>query len=217
MQQPIRFLWQQQTLWLSHERCIYWEDTQTLLLSDLHLGKSGHFRKAGVGIPQGVFKEDMQRLAALIQFFKPLQIVVVGDLFHSRDNKEHDFFVRWRHDFANTRFILVKGNHDILEAGFYEKAGLEVITELLTMPPFAFVHDAAALNPSPPEYLFSGHLHPGILLSGAGKQSLRLPCFYFGQTGAVLPAFGKFTGTYLVEPGAGKKIFAIAGKNVMEL
>jgi metallophosphoesterase superfamily enzyme len=57
-QQPHRFYLKQQTLWLSPERCLFWEEDKSLIISDIHLGKSGHFRKAGIGIPQAVFKED---------------------------------------------------------------------------------------------------------------------------------------------------------------
>lgn len=32
-------------------------------------------------------------------------------------------------------------------------------------------------------------------LAGRGGDAVRLPCFWFGDTVAVLPAFGSFTGT----------------------
>lgn len=218
LQAPFKFTLHQQTLWLSPERCIYWEEQQLLLLADLHLGKSGHFRKAGIGIPQHVFKEDMQRLTALIQFFKPASLLVVGDLFHSHDNKEHQYFEKWRKDFTALHIQLVKGNHDILHSSFYEATDITVHEQWLCVNNFLFAHDITETTdlPTPPaSYTFSGHIHPGILLSGGGKQSLRLPCFYFGKEHAVLPAFGKFTGTYLITPEKGDKVFAIAGKGLV--
>jgi hypothetical protein len=57
-------------------------------------GKTGHFRKAGIAVPQSVFKEDIQRFVALLQSFKPQTVIVIGDMFHSRDNKEHELFVK---------------------------------------------------------------------------------------------------------------------------
>jgi len=62
------------TFLLSADRCIFWEDKKTLILSDLHLGKTGHFRKSGIAIPQAVFKEDMQRLVTLLQIFNPAHV-----------------------------------------------------------------------------------------------------------------------------------------------
>jgi len=42
-----------------------------------------------------------------------------------------------------------------------------------------------------------------------GKQSLQFPCFYFGGGYAILPAFGRFTGTVSIDPGAESNVFAI--------
>ncbi len=209
MPAPLQFLFHQQTLWLSHERCIFWEDQQALILSDLHLGKSGHFRKAGIAVPQTVFMEDMQRLVAQIQFFKPRLLIIVGDLFHSNANKEHDLFVKWRNDFPAIEIHLVMGNHDILKKKFYDDAGIINGNCELNIGGFSFTHDINDCQLPTGNYIFSGHIHPGIQLNGAGKQSLRFPCFYFGKEYAVLPAFGKFTGTYLVQPQKNDPVFAI--------
>jgi len=197
-----------QQLWLSPHRCIYWEEERSLILSDLHFGKTGHFRKAGIAVPQSVYREDLLRLLSLIQYFQPRQLVVVGDLFHSRENKELDLFLRWREDFPHLGIRLVLGNHDILRADWYEKAGIAVNEGVLRMGEFAFVHDIED-GEGDGGYYFSGHLHPGIRISGMGKQSLRFPCFYFGGEYAILPAFGRFTGTVSIEPGAESNVFAI--------
>ena len=103
------------TLILSVDRCIFWQEQKTLIVSDLHLGKTGHFRKSGIAVPQAIFKEDMQRLVTQLQLYKPEQVIVIGDMFHSHDNKEHDFFLKWRNDFSQLAIQLVKGNHDILK------------------------------------------------------------------------------------------------------
>ena len=58
-------------------------------------------------------------------------------------------------------------------------------------------------------YFFSGHLHPGIRIRGMGKQSLQFPCFYFGGQYAILPAFGRFTGTVSIDPLPESNVFAI--------
>ena len=69
----------QNTFLLSADRCIFWEEQQALILSDLHLGKTGHFRKSGIAIPQAVFTEDMQRLITLLQLFKPAQVIIIDN------------------------------------------------------------------------------------------------------------------------------------------
>jgi uncharacterized protein len=197
-----------QQLWLSPHRCLYWEEEQSLILSDLHFGKTGHFRKAGIAVPQSVYREDLLRLLSLIQYFRPRQLVVVGDLFHSKENKELDLFLRWREDFPHLGIRLVMGNHDILRADWYEKAGIAVTEGILVMGEFAFVHDIEDAAEHMP-YYFSGHLHPAIRVNGIGKQSLQFPCFYFGTEYAILPAFGRFTGTVSIDPGVESNVFAI--------
>jgi len=114
MQQPVQHIIRNNHFWLSAQRCAFWEEEKTLILSDLHFGKTGHFRKAGIAIPQNVYKEDLQRLVLSIQHFNPSQLIIVGDLFHSHENKELDWFKRWRGDLSSVTIQLVKGNHDIL-------------------------------------------------------------------------------------------------------
>jgi DNA ligase-associated metallophosphoesterase len=209
-----------QQLWLSPDRCIYWEEEESLILSDLHFGKTGHFRKAGIAVPQSVYREDLLRLLCQIQYFRPRRLLVVGDLFHSRENKELALFLKWRDDFPDLGIHLIQGNHDILHDSWYAKAAIELSRETLSVGPFSFVHDIEDVEPGRAglgedvgpgggSYYFSGHLHPGIRIRGMGKQSLQFPCFYFGSDYAVLPAFGRWTGTVSIDPAPEDNVFAI--------
>lgn len=204
---------------LHHNRIVFWEQEKILILSDLHLGKTGHFRKNGIAIPLTVMKEDMQRLVDAIQFFKPVQLVIVGDMFHSVANKEHELFLKWRNDLAHIKILLVKGNHDIVPQQWYHNADIEVADKIFVKKEVAFVHqiEHAAANDLQDYFFFCGHVHPAVSIKGLGKQSLRFPCFYFTQKFAVLPAFGKFTGTYLVEPAKNEKAFAVVNSSVMQV
>ena len=215
MQTSERFYLHQQTLWLSPERCIFWEEQQALIVSDLHFGKTGHFRKSGIAVPQSVYKEDLQRLVSQLQFYKPQQLIVVGDLFHSVANKEMEFFAKWRHDFSQLHIQLVKGNHDILKRDWYAETNIAVSDAHLHIGSFCFVHDInEACAPSTEiNYYFSGHIHPGVLLKGLAKQALSLPCYYFTKNFAVLPAFSKFTGTATIDQKPTDSVFAIIPAN----
>ena len=212
MVNPLKYTLHNQTFWLSPERCIYWEEKKALVVSDLHFGKTGHFRKSGIPVPPNVYKEDLQRLVQQIQFFKADELIVVGDLFHSRENKELELFLKWRNDFPELRIKLVKGNHDILNQQWYLKAGIEVFDECFTLDQFTFIHDVTACQ-DPNQYFFSGHIHPGINISGMGRQSLQFPCFYFGRNYAVLPAFSRFTGLAMINPQQNDDVFAILPSN----
>lgn len=206
MQAPVKHIVRGQTFWLSALRSVFWEEQRILIVSDLHLGKTGHFRKAGIAVPQQVYKEDLQRLITLLHYFTPAQLLVVGDFFHSRANLELDLFKRWRADFAHMAITLVKGNHDILEESWYAGADIAVVPDL-TIGGFYFNHDYVPNNEG--LYTFSGHLHPGVAIKGLGRQSLRFPCFYFTPHYSILPAFSRFTGVALVQPHRDDRLYAI--------
>lgn len=209
--QSERFYIHNQTFWLSPDRCIYWEEQQSLIVSDLHIGKTGHFRKSGIAIPQSIFKEDMHRLVHQLQLFKPDNLIVVGDLFHSTENKELDFFKKWRNDFAQLNIQLVKGNHDILGNEWYSSADITTHAEYLRINNLCFVHDIADVSGTDnlSNYYISGHVHPCIVLRGLGKQTITLPCYFFSEKYAVLPAFSRFTGGAVIEQKPSDTVFAI--------
>ncbi|MBD0366218.1 MAG: ligase-associated DNA damage response endonuclease PdeM [Flavisolibacter sp.] len=215
MQAPLAHIINGQTFWLSAQRSLFWEDKKALILSDVHLGKSGHFRKAGIAVPQAMLKEDMQRLLTLLQFFKPEQLIVVGDFFHSDTNRELDFFKRWRQDFSYLKIRLVKGNHDVLPPEWYREADVEVVEGQLIIRDFCFTHERFTADKT--VYTFSGHIHPGVVVNGLGKQSLRFPCFYFTPTYGILPAFGTFTGTVAMRPNTEGTVFAIVNHSLIKL
>ena len=218
MQAPLSFSVSGEQLWLSPHKAVYWESTGTLIVSDLHFGKTGHFRKAGIAVPQHVFRNDLQRLFDLVSFFRPHTILIVGDFFHSAENREADLFARWRNDHNGIIIKLVLGNHDIFSRDWYTTNNIEVFENIYSQGPFSFVHEWLPEMESETEtYFFSGHIHPGVRLSGMGRQSLRLPCFYFGRNAAILPAFSEFTGLAILEPDAGSRVFVIAEKKVLSL
>ena len=213
MQAPILHTIHDQKLWLSSQRSIFWEEQKALIVSDVHFGKTGHFRKSGIAVPQAVYKEDLQRLVSLLNYFKPEQLIVVGDFFHSHANTELEWFKKWRADFARLKIILVKGNHDILKADWYKAADIDLIESEYRLNSFLFTHDKC--DDHKDLYTFCGHIHPGVIINGLGKQSLRFPCFYFAKDHCILPAFSKFTGAVSMEMRAAKKVFAIVENSLI--
>lgn len=213
--EDISFHFKEQHWRVSSGKGLYWEEAGALIVSDLHLGKSAHFRKAGIAIPANIVQEDLFCLQQLIVRYAPRRVIIVGDMFHSSANNEVQYFKIWRRQFHQLQFDLVTGNHDIMDASVYEE--LEILRyDALTLENIHFVHDAtdAAVNGL---YVLSGHIHPGVRMFGYGRQSMRLPCFYFGQQYAVLPAFSHFTGMYMIEPQAGEPVFVLADKKVFKM
>jgi DNA ligase-associated metallophosphoesterase len=220
MQSSFPYRLREQQLWLSPDRSVFWEEEKSLIISDLHFGKTGHFRKSGIAVPQSVYKEDLQRLVTQIQYFQPRQLIIAGDLFHSRENKELDWFKKWRDDFPDLIIQLIKGNHDVLKDSWYADAGITVTSQRYTSNNFHFIHDITHLSGEDAvaaHYFFSGHIHPGIKINGNGRQSLYFPCFYFGEQYAVLPAFSRFTGLASIRPKTNENVFAIVENKIVQL
>jgi len=220
MNNLIEHIIDEELLWLSADRTIFWENQNALIVSDLHFGKTGHFRKSGIAVPAAIYKEDLQRLFNSIFYFKAKRLIVVGDMFHSVANKELNLFLKWRNDIENVTINLIKGNHDILKPQWYVDANICVHEQYLLMNHFAFVHDmdtpiSHTLTKVP--YVFSGHIHPGIVIKGMSRQRLQFPCFWFGLHYAILPAFSRFTGTMPLKRISTDTIFAIVNQQIVKV
>src|SRR5579864_1459815 len=104
MHTPVSYKKRNHQFWLTTDRTMFWEEEKALIISDLHFGKTGHFRKSGIAVPPSVYKDDLQRLITLIQYFQPSQLIIVGDFFHSVANKEIELFRKWRENFSGITF-----------------------------------------------------------------------------------------------------------------
>jgi DNA ligase-associated metallophosphoesterase len=202
------------TFLLLPEKAIYWKEKKTIILADIHLGKAAHFRKSGVQVPESVHISDYVRIRKLITNFKPEQILILGDLFHSDPNQEWNRFREWIGNQQQVMFLLIKGNHDILPEKLYQISNLEVINESLRIDDFLFIHQAEGNTEC---YTLSGHIHPAVRIYGPAKQSVTLPCFYFGKKSGILPAFGNFTGFAKIKPKNNDDIFVILDNSVVKI
>jgi uncharacterized protein len=207
-----------QELLLLPEKALLWKNAHTLLVSDIHLGKASHFRRFGMAVPSHLHVSDLLQLDKLIKRHHIHKVIFLGDLFHSIYNNEWEKFEDWLAKKADIEFHLVKGNHDILPFDFYLKCAIKVHNNLLVQKPFIFTHIPIVKEELNNElYNISGHIHPSVRLIGKGRQSLSLPCFYFGTYQAIMPAFGVFTGRYNINPEESSKIFAIADNKIISI
>lgn len=201
---------EKEELLLLPEKAIWWDAQHTLIVSDVHIGKANHFRKAGIPIPSNVGKEDLSKLTHLIITLEVKTIIFLGDLFHSDHNQEFLWFEDWANR-MDVHMILIEGNHDVHGIEELQLDKLQ-IQPSLEIGPFVFTH--IPLEEKSVKYNIAGHIHPGITLKGKGRQSLRLPCFWFGKHQAILPAFGNLTGTYKMKTHQAK-VYAIVENEVI--
>lgn len=198
------------------QKAIYWESEKTLIIADLHLGKASHFRKAGMAIPAQSCEADYRNLTSLLLDIQPVRLLILGDLFHSSYNNEWLQFAELIKAFSQISFELVIGNHDILAVDKYNSIGLKLMGEIFVEQNIIFSHhplDNLAEN----HINFCGHIHPGVLLIGLGKQKITMPCFYKNKSNFILPAFGALTGLKLMKKDKTTQIFGISGNKIFEI
>ncbi len=205
-------------LFLLPQKAIYWKAKKILFVADLHFGKAGHFRKAGVPVSGHVHSQDLLVLQTILKQWEPAEVIFLGDMFHSSFNSEWHLLESWMQDQPEVRFTLIRGNHDILPESLYENSILQIQEDKTIIYPFLLTHYPTESGCADgPLYRLCGHIHPAVKLRGMGKQQLTLPCFYFGLHCGILPAFGKFTGFYKIMPKAGERVFGVLPEKVLAL
>ncbi len=207
---------QNEELILLPEKAIYWKRKKTLILADVHMGKISHFRKNGIGLPLHAEEKNLSLLENLLLKTKAEKVYILGDLFHSSKNSQWPLFKEWMENWPQVRFLLIRGNHDILPDEDYYSSRLEISEPMMTEESFIFTHEPLNLQMEG-LYNLCGHIHPAVRLEGKARQSMKLPCFYFSDQTGILPAFGAFTGHALITPMQKDKVFVIANQSVIRL
>lgn len=192
-------------------------DSGTLLIADAHFGKAVSFRTLGVPVPRGTTSDTLARLSDLVARHQARRIVFLGDFLHSAHAHAPSTLAAlagWRAQHPSLELLLVRGNHDDRAGDPPASLGMVVVDE-----PFAEAGLALCHHPRPRAgcYVLAGHLHPCVTLVGRAHQRLRLPCFHFGASVGVLPAFGAFTGMHPVTRAPGERAFVVADDSVTEL
>lgn len=206
----------EQRLHLLPDRAIWWPARCTLLLADLHFGKAAAFRSAGVPVPERTTLTDLKRLDALLERFAPERMVILGDLIHAPTGRAPgtlDTIATWRDAHRSLDILLVRGNHDRRSGDPPDSWRMTCIPGAHPDGPFVYRHEPA---PDERGYVLAGHLHPAASLTGSGS-SMKAPCFWFGPDVGVLPAFGSFTGTKVVRPKRGDRVFVVGGGEVVDV
>lgn len=176
---------------LNNQHSMYWPNEKALIISDLHLGKTAYFRKNGFAVPDYTHKNDLKKLAQLLEHYQPEKLIIVGDLIHARNNNEVIDFINFKNRYANTQFILIKGNHDVLSDKFIQSIGIDDVHQSLNIGTILFIHEPELTYDF---FTISGHKHPGVFIKLLKNKGKRLPCFVVSKNQLILPAFSEFTG-----------------------
>jgi len=204
-------------LTLLPEKAAFLDDFKTLLVADAHIGKAVSFRSFGVPVPRGTTTENLSVLSRLVERTGAVRVVFLGDFLHSAHSHAASTLgavARWRDAHRELALTLVRGNHDDRAGDPPAHLGFTVVDEPLLVGGLALCHHPVAHGAF---FTLAGHLHPCITLGGRAYDTLRLPCFHFGDRVGVLPAFGSFTGMHTIRPAEGDRVFAIADDQVAEV
>lgn len=186
-----------------------------LVTSDLHVGKSRHFIQSGIPLPAETSAIDYKNIAELFNTFRPEHWIVLGDLVHSSENTEWQEFQQFLNTLPQIQKTLVVGNHDRYLDRNSIPFGFRCTDELIKGN-LVFTHENQVRPPSG-FFSISGHIHPAVVLSGKARQRLRTPCFWLSESGLVMPAFGRFTGSYTIQPRPSDRVYGCIEDEVIEL
>lgn len=187
-----------ESLVLLADRALYWPARRRLILADLHLGKGGVMRSAGISVPVGGTRTDLQRLALLLAQTGAQALWVLGDFLHGPRSPRSDAEWRaFRAARAAVAMMVVPGNHD--RAFDAAAAGVDEMQEGFVDGPFVFRH-APSAGTVAAGHVICGHLHPVLKLPDLAAH----PLFWHRAAQTVLPAFSLFTGGLRVAYAAAK-------------
>jgi metallophosphoesterase superfamily enzyme len=221
------------------EKALLIPEANALVLSDVHLGKSATFRENGLSVPDAVFEDDLNRLDDLVNKHGA-DLYVVGDLVHSTFNHEWQRFADRRATWTN-HVVLVAGNHDFYAIKREAELGIQIVPsfdlggiKLIHNPHVGEEFQVPKSRPTEKNNgakilgdkrfvledegpRICGHLHPALVLRGNAHMQARVACFFMTNNTLILPAFGRFTGSYRISPKKEDRVFLPLEKDVLEV
>jgi DNA ligase-associated metallophosphoesterase len=206
----------QETLHLLPQRAVWWPARRTLLLADVHFGKSAAFRQYGVPVPSGSTARDLSRISDLVNATGAERLIILGDLVHGPVAKLAELIEAvaiWRERNGKLKILLVRGNHDRAAGPVAPQWKIDEVAEPYEEDGFRFCHAPCDDRDLP---TFAGHVHPTAQLRDFDGSVVIAPCFVVENQCLILPSFGTFTGGYTVEQGDGREIFIVSPTRVVK-
>jgi DNA ligase-associated metallophosphoesterase len=202
------------------QRAVHWPARRAVVVADLHLGKSHHFRRAGVPVPHGTTADTLDRLGEVLIATGAEQLIILGDLFHARGGvtpQMLEALADWRGRHRELAIRLVTGNHDRHAGAPPSDLGIDAAGDAIVDGDLVLCHDPAdhgrdagmAGEVGGDGFVLAGHVHPGVSLRGRAGGGMRLACFHFSNRVGLLPAFGAFTGLHIIRPRPGDTLVAV--------
>mgnify|MGYP001428266562 CR=1 FL=1 len=208
----INFYWEGTELRLYSNQVLFVVNTKELLISDVHIGKAEYFQLNGIPLTNNQDETNINRIYRVIDKLKPLKLVILGDLFHSKYSLNKNLLNKLDKLFKYIKNVeLIEGNHD---RGCFIKN----ITYLKKKKSLNLIYSHEPLKTTTKGILnICGHYHPKIVLKNKFDK-LSFKCFALDSTknNLFLPSFGDLTGGYLCKKHF-KKWAIISENNIIEV
>ncbi len=193
------------------DRGVFWLERKTLIVADTHFGKSDRFREAGIPVPSGTTRRDLERLDALLGSTGARELIVLGDFFHAREGRSdrlHAALAEWRARHAALEIAVVRGNHDRHAGDPPADWGIRCVQPPWVVGGVEMVHEPESASGR--GAAMAGHVHPVLRMPDADGSIVRWPCYHHAPGLLTLPAFGSFTGGHPVRRRPGDAVYIAA-------
>ena len=171
---------------------LFWPDTDTLILGDLHLGRAARSAlRGGALLPPYEGRDTLSRLAADLAATAAGRVICLGDSLDDGATAPDAETAAMLAALASGRdWVWVAGNHDPGPPPI-PLPGARALHHLaeISMAPLVFRHIPAVGAAGE----VSAHLHPTLTLR-LGRERVRRPCFLIDDQRLMLPAYGSYTG-----------------------
>ena len=158
--------------WRFLDRSVYLTPSETLVLSDLHLGRA---RTAGIAMPISSADECIARLDPILERLKPRTVVLAGDILDAfstvpRGVENQFSAVCDAIENRGATVVPLAGNHDTMLAELYDQP----VDATYRVGETLICHGHELPDDEATRYLI-GHEHPAIRIEGVKR-----PCYLWG-------------------------------------
>lgn len=205
---------------LRHDRTVFHPESSTLFAADVHLGKAASFRAKGIPIPEAVTGSTLERLTTALQDTGANHLVFLGDLWHDKAGRAKGTvqeFSEWRTRHGEIEMTLVLGNHDAKSGTCPPEWQVNEVDEGHAFGQILGYHYPEKVAATDSHLALCGHIHPGVMLHGKGRDSMRMPCFWVRPGAIVLPPFGDLTGCCTILPEEQDWIVCVTGASLLPI
>ncbi len=208
---------------------LYHQESDMVVISDLHLGLEGSMTYEGSYVPQFQLDELKEDLRGAAEETGASRVLVNGDLKHEfsttrfSEEKEIREFIEFLQELFS-EVVLVKGNHDTFVVQIAEDYGLELEDYHLEND-VLFYHghrELDLLGAEGYDTVVIGHEHPALSLKDEIGVKEKVDCFLYGEMDnesrlIVMPAFSKISGGSTVNEVPTHKLLSPVLRNQVDI